>query len=625
MKTQLRTLAGLAIGLAQFGCSSGDTSIVSSKSQELQVDNVNGLLFAQEFNAFAFDTYEDIPHSQGPVAAGELIKTEGFAINDSSPYEHGVVSGGNIDLTSGSIYGTSQYVDYLLGDHHTVGAHFIDTNDPAIPFDFDIAEARLTAQSDALSEIGENGSVTATPWSLSLHGSDAHRNVFSVSASELDVSSITVTAPTESTVIINVSGSSADVSYLGMSLSGGITANRILWNFADATSLNLTGISFQGSALAPRADVNFNWGNFEGTLVARNIRGTGEFHHYPFQGNLPDAPEVDLQRPSKSSPTDVRVMSINIRINEPADNLQYLVSRIPRIREIVDEYSPDIIGIQEGELDTWDNFAARMGAGYGWAYRTRGGLTTPDELVAIMYNASRFELLEHTGITVNRKEWRDRGDCPNNPGIKNRTVQRVKLHDLETDEILDVFNTHFPTGDDCEKEGMAMITKDYVRKFGDNALLMGDFNTGIDRTGARDQAYKLLTTNSTDDFFADTYVHNIGIALSGEDEVLLPDRLGHSYITDEARKPYKRLGEKIDHIFTAPAFVIKKAGIDRSLFLGTKRYDCSDDYSDIDEEGFRTHCQDMEEEDFQVASDHWAIWADVNRPPCDNFECAASR
>ncbi len=71
-----------------------------------------------------------------------------------------------------------------------------------------------------------------------------------------------------------------------MTLSG-ITNRDVLWNFHQAASINLAGISFQGSALAPYANVSFNWANFDGTLVARDIAGSGEFHHRPFRGTLP--------------------------------------------------------------------------------------------------------------------------------------------------------------------------------------------------------------------------------------------------------------------------------------------------------------------------------------------------
>ena len=171
-------------------------------------------------------------------------------------------------------------------------------------------------------------------------------------------------------------------------------------------------------------------------------------------------PGQEAQAVPKRYTTDVRVMSFNTRIDKTDVNLDRLSTRTPRIKKVIAEYSPDIIGIQEGEKDTWSTFFNAVGSGYGWAYRTRGGVKTPNELVAVMYKTSRFELQENTGITITRKERRDRGGCPNNPGWGNRTVQRLKLRDKLTNEIIDVFNTHFVAGDQCENHGMARIAHD---------------------------------------------------------------------------------------------------------------------------------------------------------------------
>ena len=67
--------------------------------------------------------------------------------------------------------------------------------------------------------------------------------------------------------------------YMGMSVSG-TDRQHVVFNFSSATTLSMAGISVQGSVLAPRADVIFNNGNLEGTLVGRSLTGNGEFHNY---------------------------------------------------------------------------------------------------------------------------------------------------------------------------------------------------------------------------------------------------------------------------------------------------------------------------------------------------------
>ncbi len=109
---------------------------------------------------------------------------------------------------------------------------------------------------------------------------------------------------------------------------------------------------------------------------------------------------------------------------------------------------------------------------------------------------------------------------------------------------------------------------------------------------------------------------------------------GHSFITSvEENDPRTRLGTKIDHIFAAPAFQMKSATIDRGMFDGYRRIDCSDSRSEMDGAGRRTACRSGNERfsvnvppkgDLDVYSDHWAIVAVVNRTSCAKHECNAT-
>src|SRR5262249_52585356 len=105
-----------------------------------------------------------------------------------------------------------------------------------------------------------------------------------------------ISAPAGATVLVNVSGDSAQMQNMGLSVSG-TDRQHVLFNFAGATALTLGGIAVEGSVLAPRANVTFNNGNLEGTLVARSLAGSGEFHNFPSQASVPTA-----QPPAPPSP-----------------------------------------------------------------------------------------------------------------------------------------------------------------------------------------------------------------------------------------------------------------------------------------------------------------------------------
>ncbi|QYK54666.1 MAG: choice-of-anchor A family protein [Fimbriimonadaceae bacterium] len=85
------------------------------------------------------------------------------------------------------------------------------------------------------------------------------------------------------TIIFNVTGTSVN---WGTEYHG--NKNRTLWNFYQATTLNVTDRQLQGSVLAVGAAVNQGQ-NIEGTLIASslNITNGAELHSFTFEGNAP--------------------------------------------------------------------------------------------------------------------------------------------------------------------------------------------------------------------------------------------------------------------------------------------------------------------------------------------------
>ena len=124
------------------------------------------------------------------------------------------------------------------------------------------------------------GSVSNKWGIVTLTGTKAGLNVFKLKASDLwNANTVYIKAPAGSTVLVNVSGAEARMQYLGMSLSGGVKPENVVFNFADATKVTLQGIGFQGSVMAPKATVQFDNGNLEGTLIACAWNGYGEIHY----------------------------------------------------------------------------------------------------------------------------------------------------------------------------------------------------------------------------------------------------------------------------------------------------------------------------------------------------------
>ncbi|MEL5954802.1 choice-of-anchor A family protein [Streptomyces sp. CLV115] len=120
--------------------------------------------------------------------------------------------------------------------------------------------------------------------------------------------------PDGATVLVNVYGSSREISTLMGSLPQAGLRERLLWNFPDATEVGLHGTGqFQGSVLIGRQsstatlDMSGTNGRFytAGSLTHTSAGQSGgqELHAYPFDGDLPTCGEEPTPTPTPT-PTD---------------------------------------------------------------------------------------------------------------------------------------------------------------------------------------------------------------------------------------------------------------------------------------------------------------------------------
>jgi choice-of-anchor A domain-containing protein len=157
-----------------------------------------------------------------------------------------------------------------------------------------------TNLSTSLSTLAANG--TASPLgpgnTLTLTGTSSGLNVIDLAGSTLTNSqTININAPTGSTVLINVSGTSATFQN-GQVFETGATAATVLYNFYQATSVDLSTKDPEGSILAPDAGVVGANGQMHGQLVAGSYGGssindgvdTTQFDNVVFTGNLNPVP-----------------------------------------------------------------------------------------------------------------------------------------------------------------------------------------------------------------------------------------------------------------------------------------------------------------------------------------------
>jgi len=155
-----------------------------------------------------------------------------------------------------------------------------------------------TNLSTSLGALAANGTaVLGAGNTLTITGTSSGLNVIDLTGSTLTQSqTINISAPVGSTVLINVSGTSGTFQNGQVFENGSTTATgMVLYNFFQATTVNLSTKDPEGSVLAPFAGVIGSNGQMHGQLIADSYGGsslndgtdTTQFDNSLFTGTLP--------------------------------------------------------------------------------------------------------------------------------------------------------------------------------------------------------------------------------------------------------------------------------------------------------------------------------------------------
>lgn len=114
-----------------------------------------------------------------------------------------------------------------------------------------------------------------------MQGSHPIRNQFAIDANAIEATSeITIQAPSSSLVIVNVYGNRMNFHTGAVNLRG-IAPERVLFNLPDAEHVSLSQVNWQGSLLAPQAELSFHDGRLDGSVAVMSVRGNGYFGNHP--------------------------------------------------------------------------------------------------------------------------------------------------------------------------------------------------------------------------------------------------------------------------------------------------------------------------------------------------------
>jgi endonuclease/exonuclease/phosphatase family metal-dependent hydrolase len=183
--------------------------------------------------------------------------------------------------------------------------------------------------------------------------------------------------------------------------------------------------------------------------------------------------------PPAAKPQSLKVMSWNVRYDNPRDGVNAWKHRKDWVAEIITTQNVDVAGLQEvllGQLNDLKKRLPEMDA-YGVG---RDDGKTRGEFAPVLFRRERFELLDKSTFWLSR--------TPEKVGSRDwdaaitRIASWVKLKDRNTNYVFYVINTHFDhRGERARVESAALLVKQLREKFTDHpVILTGDFNTTPD-------------------------------------------------------------------------------------------------------------------------------------------------
>ena len=180
--------------------------------------------------------------------------------------------------------------------------------------------------------------------------------------------------------------------------------------------------------------------------------------------------------PSRIYPQSHSIMSYNIRYDNIWDVENSWTIRKDKVRQILIQYAPSIIGIQEGLLNQVQ-YIDRCLTNYEYIGVGRDDGKELGEFCAIYFDTTRYAVLNHSTFWLS--------ETPDTISVGwDAALERICTYglfkDRKTAEEFWVFNTHFDhMGAKAREQSSGLILK-MIKKINRRSLpliLMGDFNS----------------------------------------------------------------------------------------------------------------------------------------------------
>ncbi|NLH76099.1 MAG: endonuclease/exonuclease/phosphatase family protein [Acidobacteria bacterium] len=193
-----------------------------------------------------------------------------------------------------------------------------------------------------------------------------------------------------------------------------------------------------------------------------------------------------LPGPARDEALALRVMTFNVRYDEPRDGPNAWPRRKDLVAGTVSFHAPDVAGLQEVLAPQLADLRALLPA-YEAVGVGRDDGREAGEFNPVLFRKARFRLLASSTFWLSER--------PDEPGRKGwdaacaRIVTWARLRDRWTGRTVVVFNTHFDhVGETARRESAALVLASIARIASrDPFVLTGDFNSTRE-----DAAYRTL-------------------------------------------------------------------------------------------------------------------------------------
>lgn len=239
---------------------------------------------------------------------------------------------------------------------------------------------------------------------------------------------------------------------------------------------------------------------------------------------------------------EIKVMTFNIRFDNPQDAPNHWSARLPLVGRYLNEEKPDIMGVQEA-LFHQNADLLNILPGYAYVGTGRDDGQLGGEFSSLFYRTDVFEVIEHSQFWLSEN--------PHTAGsvgweaILPRVVAWAKLRHIHSGQTVFAFNTHFSHVSDLARRRSMEFMAGMMHEIAGDApvIVTGDFNI---RRGSD------LYNDMVDHFYRNNLLQSAALA----PEVEHTNEATFNGFSDEDHDAV------IDYIFVSPHFKVRSYDVD---------------------------------------------------------------